>query len=67
MLKRLSYPLSWVGDITGSDDKDSLPSSADSHPSSVFSISKVFSRSVFYLFKIILIFYFHYIEYIKLL
>ncbi|XP_073985556.1 TLD domain-containing protein mustard isoform X10 [Rhodnius prolixus] len=44
MLKRLSYPLSWVGDITGSDDKDSLPSSADSHPSSVFSISKVFSR-----------------------
>ncbi|KAF6203947.1 hypothetical protein GE061_002285 [Apolygus lucorum] len=48
MFKRLSYPLSWVEGITGSEDKDSLPSSADSHPShtpsSVFSISKVFSR-----------------------
>ncbi|XP_024080710.1 nuclear receptor coactivator 7 isoform X3 [Cimex lectularius] len=49
MLKRLSYPLSWVEGFTGSDEKDSLPSSADSHPShtpsSVFSISKVFSSS----------------------
>ncbi|XP_015171205.1 PREDICTED: oxidation resistance protein 1 isoform X5 [Polistes dominula] len=53
MLKRLSYPLSWVGmeGLTGdredesksvSDRVSSLPNSADSHHSSVF--SKVFSR-----------------------
>ncbi|XP_066906102.1 oxidation resistance protein 1 isoform X8 [Halyomorpha halys] len=46
MLKRLSYPLSWVEGITGSDEKEvSLPSSADSHPSHSSSVfSKVFSR-----------------------
>ncbi|XP_014599530.1 PREDICTED: nuclear receptor coactivator 7 isoform X5 [Polistes canadensis] len=54
MLKRLSYPLSWVGmeGLTGdredesksvSDRVSSLPNSADSHHSSVF--SKVFSSS----------------------
>ncbi|KAF7399181.1 hypothetical protein HZH68_007773 [Vespula germanica] len=54
MLKRLSYPLSWVGmeGLTGdreeenksvSDRVSSLPNSADSHHSSVF--SKVFSRA----------------------
>ncbi|XP_014298007.1 nuclear receptor coactivator 7 isoform X3 [Microplitis demolitor] len=53
MLKRLSYPLSWMEGLTGdSKDEDtskpasekvpSLPNSADSHHSSVF--SKVFSR-----------------------
>ncbi|XP_044596415.1 nuclear receptor coactivator 7 isoform X6 [Cotesia glomerata] len=53
MLKRLSYPLSWMEGLTG-DSKDeenktvpekvpSLPNSADSHHSSVF--SKVFSSS----------------------
>ncbi|KAG7202612.1 hypothetical protein KM043_009798 [Ampulex compressa] len=51
MLKRLSYPLSWMEGLTGekedenksaSDKISSLPSSADSHHSSVF--SKVFSR-----------------------
>ncbi|XP_032676394.1 oxidation resistance protein 1 isoform X6 [Odontomachus brunneus] len=51
MLKRLSYPLSWMEGLTGekedesksiSDKVSSLPSSADSHHSSVF--SKVFSR-----------------------
>ncbi|XP_011702800.1 PREDICTED: oxidation resistance protein 1 isoform X6 [Wasmannia auropunctata] len=52
MLKRLSYPLSWMEGLTGekddesskslSDKMSSLPNSADSHHSSVF--SKVFSR-----------------------
>ncbi|EZA53420.1 Nuclear receptor coactivator, partial [Ooceraea biroi] len=51
MLKRLSYPLSWMEGLTGekedesksiSDKVPSLPNSADSHHSSVF--SKVFSR-----------------------
>ncbi|XP_015440161.1 PREDICTED: oxidation resistance protein 1 isoform X5 [Dufourea novaeangliae] len=51
MLKRLSYPLSWMEGLTGekedenksgSDKVASLPNSADSHHSSVF--SKVFSR-----------------------
>ncbi|XP_052753621.1 nuclear receptor coactivator 7 isoform X22 [Galleria mellonella] len=51
MLKRLSYPLSWVEGLTGeggapgpqSSQAESLPSSADSHNStSVF--SKVFNR-----------------------
>ncbi|XP_017753689.1 PREDICTED: oxidation resistance protein 1 isoform X6 [Eufriesea mexicana] len=51
MLKRLSYPLSWMEGLTGekedenksgSDKISSLPNSADSHHSSVF--SKVFSR-----------------------
>ncbi|XP_076760220.1 TLD domain-containing protein mustard isoform X8 [Xylocopa sonorina] len=52
MLKRLSYPLSWMEGLTGekedetkssgSDKVSSLPNSADSHHSSVF--SKVFSR-----------------------
>ncbi|XP_054273068.1 nuclear receptor coactivator 7-like isoform X3 [Macrosteles quadrilineatus] len=50
MLKRLSYPLSWMEGLSGDkEEKDSLPSSAESHPpsshsasSSVF--SKVFSR-----------------------
>ncbi|OAD59315.1 Nuclear receptor coactivator 7 [Eufriesea mexicana] len=50
MLKRLSYPLSWMEGLTGekedenksgSDKISSLPNSADSHHSSVF--SKVFS------------------------
>ncbi|XP_020287572.1 nuclear receptor coactivator 7 isoform X3 [Pseudomyrmex gracilis] len=53
MLKRLSYPLSWMEGLTGEKDDDSsksvsdkmssLPNSADSHHSSVF--SKVFSSS----------------------
>ncbi|XP_019887775.1 nuclear receptor coactivator 7 isoform X5 [Ooceraea biroi] len=52
MLKRLSYPLSWMEGLTGekedesksiSDKVPSLPNSADSHHSSVF--SKVFSSS----------------------
>ncbi|XP_054271822.1 nuclear receptor coactivator 7-like isoform X2 [Macrosteles quadrilineatus] len=51
MLKRLSYPLSWMEGLSGDkEEKDSLPSSAESHPpsshsasSSVF--SKVFSSS----------------------
>ncbi|XP_034176829.1 TLD domain-containing protein mustard isoform X6 [Osmia lignaria lignaria] len=51
MLKRLSYPLSWMEGLTGEKEEDSksgsdkissLPNSADSHHSSVF--SKVFSR-----------------------
>lgn len=51
MLKRLSYPLSWMEGLTGekedenksgSDKVASLPNSADSHHASVF--SKVFSR-----------------------
>ncbi|XP_034940004.1 oxidation resistance protein 1 isoform X14 [Chelonus insularis] len=51
MLKRLSYPLSWMEGFTGEkedenktvpDKVSSLPNSADSHHSSVF--SKVFSR-----------------------
>ncbi|XP_045761013.1 oxidation resistance protein 1 isoform X13 [Maniola jurtina] len=47
MLKRLSYPLSWVEGLTGEGapppQADSLPTSADSHnSSSVF--SKVFNR-----------------------
>ncbi|XP_063834374.1 oxidation resistance protein 1 isoform X3 [Ostrinia nubilalis] len=48
MLKRLSYPLSWVEGLTGEgaaagSQADSLPTSADSHNStSVF--SKVFNR-----------------------
>lgn len=51
MLKRLSYPLSWMEGLTGekedesksgTDKVSSLPNSADSHHSSVF--SKVFSR-----------------------
>nr|XP_034841334.1 nuclear receptor coactivator 7 isoform X7 [Maniola hyperantus] len=47
MLKRLSYPLSWVEGLTGegapAPQADSLPTSADSHnSSSVF--SKVFNR-----------------------
>ncbi|KAK0172702.1 hypothetical protein PV328_005988 [Microctonus aethiopoides] len=51
MLKRLSYPLSWVEGLTGEKEDEnksvpekvsSLPNSADSHHSSVF--SKVFSR-----------------------
>ncbi|XP_063973683.1 nuclear receptor coactivator 7 isoform X4 [Diachasmimorpha longicaudata] len=52
MLKRLSYPLSWMEGLTGDKDDESktvpekvpsLPNSADSHHSSVF--SKVFSSS----------------------
>ncbi|XP_076284047.1 TLD domain-containing protein mustard isoform X5 [Lasioglossum baleicum] len=52
MLKRLSYPLSWMEGLTGekedenksgSDKVASLPNSADAHHSSVF--SKVFSSS----------------------
>ncbi|KAG5312896.1 OXR1 protein, partial [Acromyrmex insinuator] len=53
MLKRLSYPLSWMEGLTGEKDEESsksisdkmssLPNSADSHHSSVF--SKVFSSS----------------------
>ncbi|XP_058802691.1 oxidation resistance protein 1 isoform X4 [Phymastichus coffea] len=53
MLKRLSYPLSWMEGLTGdskdedskppSDKMSSLPNSADSHHSSMF--SKVFSSS----------------------
>ncbi|XP_036139003.1 nuclear receptor coactivator 7 isoform X4 [Monomorium pharaonis] len=52
MLKRLSYPLSWMEGLTGEKDDESksisdkissLPNSADSHHSSVF--SKVFSSS----------------------
>nr|XP_034841347.1 nuclear receptor coactivator 7 isoform X18 [Maniola hyperantus] len=48
MLKRLSYPLSWVEGLTGegapAPQADSLPTSADSHnSSSVF--SKVFNSS----------------------
>ncbi|KAH9634210.1 hypothetical protein HF086_001412 [Spodoptera exigua] len=52
MLKRLSYPLSWVEGLTGEggaqgSQSDSLPTSADSHNStSVF--SKVFNRYVLY-------------------
>ncbi|XP_030027713.2 oxidation resistance protein 1 isoform X5 [Manduca sexta] len=49
MLKRLSYPLSWVEGLTGeaaggapASQADSLPTSADSHNTSVF--SKVFNR-----------------------
>ncbi|XP_013166673.1 PREDICTED: oxidation resistance protein 1 isoform X3 [Papilio xuthus] len=56
MLKRLSYPLSWVEGLTGEgptgaggaggaapgSQADSLPTSADSHNTSVF--SKVFNR-----------------------
>lgn len=49
MLKRLSYPLSWMEGFTGDKDNEkegSVPSSAESshltHSSSVF--SKVFSR-----------------------
>ncbi|CAH2068872.1 unnamed protein product, partial [Iphiclides podalirius] len=50
MLKRLSYPLSWVEGLTGEgpavttqgSQGDSLPTSADSHNTSVF--SKVFNR-----------------------
>lgn len=53
MLKRLSYPLTWMEGLTGEKEQDdssksssdkvaSLPNSADSHHSSVF--SKVFSR-----------------------
>lgn len=45
MLKRLSYPLSWVEGLTGeqgkSGDSDSAPTTSDSNQS-VF--SKVFSR-----------------------
>lgn len=57
MLKRLSYPLSWVEGFTGdkedeskssSDKVPSLPNSADSHHSSVF--SKVFSRYILIFF-----------------
>lgn len=49
MLKRLSYPLSWVEGFTGEatapvSQSDSLPTSADSHNTSVF--SKVFNRYV---------------------
>ncbi|KAL0895544.1 hypothetical protein ABMA27_011647 [Loxostege sticticalis] len=48
MLKRLSYPLSWVEGLTGEGaaagpQADSLPTSADSHNTSVF--SKVFNSS----------------------
>nr|XP_032519806.1 nuclear receptor coactivator 7 isoform X3 [Danaus plexippus plexippus] len=47
MLKRLSYPLSWVEGLTGEgqagSQADSLPTSADSHNTSVF--SKVFNSS----------------------
>lgn len=61
MLKRLSYPLSWVEGLTGDgttgnqgsqgSQGDSLPTSADSHNStSVF--SKVFNRSVCDMFKV---------------
>ncbi|XP_043472952.1 oxidation resistance protein 1 isoform X5 [Leptopilina heterotoma] len=50
MLKRLSYPLTWMEGLTGDKEEDSrsseklssLPNSADSQHSSVF--SKVFSR-----------------------
>ncbi|KAK9870388.1 hypothetical protein WA026_007953 [Henosepilachna vigintioctopunctata] len=45
MLKRLSYPLSWMETLGGDKDDEkpsSHPNSADSHHSSVF--SKVFSR-----------------------
>ena len=49
MLKRLSYPLSWVEGLTGEaaapgSQSDSLPTSADSHNTSMF--SKVFNRYV---------------------
>lgn len=52
MLKRLSYPLSWVEGLTGegqapgsASQADSLPTSADSQQStSVF--SKVFNRYI---------------------
>ncbi|XP_021197602.3 oxidation resistance protein 1 isoform X7 [Helicoverpa armigera] len=47
MLKRLSYPLSWVEGLTGEaaqgSHSESLPASADSHNTSVF--SKVFNSS----------------------
>lgn len=52
MLKRLSYPLSWMEGSLVSESKDekdplpSLPTSADSQHSSVF--SKVFSRYKFW-------------------
>lgn len=55
MLKRLSYPLSWVEGLTGEggaaaamhgSQADSLPTSADSQNSSVF--SKVFNRYTFF-------------------
>ncbi|KAL1491172.1 hypothetical protein ABEB36_011812 [Hypothenemus hampei] len=45
MLKRLSYPLSWMETLSGDKEEDKLPSqppSADSSHSSMF--SKVFSR-----------------------
>lgn len=44
MLKRLSYPLSWMDTRSGEkeEEKTSQPHSADHHTSSVF--SKVFSR-----------------------
>ncbi|XP_019873866.2 nuclear receptor coactivator 7 isoform X1 [Aethina tumida] len=45
MLKRLSYPLSWMETLSGDKEDEKTPSqpnSADSHHSSVF--SKVFSR-----------------------
>lgn len=54
MLKRLSYPLTWMeglagdsgGGSSGGSQGDSLPTSADSHNSgSVF--SKVFNRLLF--------------------
>lgn len=48
MLKRLSYPLSWMETLGGEKDEDKPPShphsAADVHHSSVF--SKVFSRWV---------------------
>lgn len=50
MLKRLSYPLSWVEGLTGENapagpasQGDSLPTSADSHNSTSM-FSKVFNR-----------------------
>ncbi|XP_011066408.1 PREDICTED: oxidation resistance protein 1 [Acromyrmex echinatior] len=59
MLKRLSYPLSWMEGLTGEKDEESsksisdkmssLPNSADSHHSSVF--SKVFSRNSFLIIR----------------
>lgn len=44
MLKRLSYPLSWMETLAGEkeEEKPTHPHSADAHHSSVF--SKVFSR-----------------------
>ncbi|XP_063223765.1 oxidation resistance protein 1 isoform X4 [Bacillus rossius redtenbacheri] len=45
MLKRLSYPLTWMEGLTGGDEKDGLPGlpgMEGTHHSSVF--SKVFSR-----------------------